>query len=65
MQPGNQKMKPPKKEEKKILGEIMFKYVPYWPVFVVLMAVCIFGAWFYLRITPKTYEASATIMQTS
>lgn len=61
MQPGNQKMKP-KKEEKKLLGEIMFKYVPYWPVFVVLMAVCVFGAWFYLRITPKVYEASASIM---
>ncbi|MEI9809886.1 MAG: polysaccharide biosynthesis tyrosine autokinase [Bacteroidota bacterium] len=61
MQPGNQKMKP-KKEEKKVLSEIFFKYVPYWPVFVVLMAVCMFGAWFYLRITPKVYEASASIM---
>jgi tyrosine-protein kinase Etk/Wzc len=61
MQPGNQKIKP-KKEEKKVLGEIMFKYVPYWPVFVVLMAICIFGAWFYLRITPKVYEAGASIM---
>jgi tyrosine-protein kinase Etk/Wzc len=62
MQPGNQKTKPPKKEQKNVLSDIMFKYLPYWPVFVVLMAACIFAAWFYLRITPKVYEASATIM---
>ncbi|HEY6503116.1 MAG TPA: polysaccharide biosynthesis tyrosine autokinase [Chitinophagaceae bacterium] len=54
----------PKKEEKSALSIIFFKYIPYWPVFVVLMAVTIFCAWFYLRITPKVYEASASIMVT-
>lgn len=60
MQPVNQKKKI--KEQKNILNEVMFKYVPYWPVFVILMAVSMFGAWFYLRITPKMYEATASIM---
>jgi capsular exopolysaccharide synthesis family protein len=62
MQPGNQKPKTIKPQEKKILSEIMFKYLPYWPVFLVLMTICMFGAWFYLRITPKQYEAYASIM---
>ncbi len=61
MQPVNQKRKAPK-AEKNMLNEILFKYVPYWPVFVILIAVSTFGAWFYLRITPPMYEASASIM---
>jgi tyrosine-protein kinase Etk/Wzc len=60
MQPGNQKKK--LKAEKNMLNEVLFKYLPYWPVFVILMAVSMFGAWFYLRITPPMFEASASIM---
>lgn len=45
-----------------MLNEVLFKYVPYWPVFLILMAISGFGAWFYLRITPPMYEASASIM---
>jgi len=45
-----------------MLNEVLFKYLPYWPVFIILMAVSGFGAWFYLRITPPMYEASASIM---
>jgi uncharacterized protein involved in exopolysaccharide biosynthesis len=60
MQPGNQKKKAT--EQKNMLNEVLFKYIPYWPVFVILMAVSMFGAWFYLRITPPMYEASASIM---
>jgi tyrosine-protein kinase Etk/Wzc len=60
MQPGNQKRKV--KEQKNMLSDVLFKYIPYWPVFVILMAISMFGAWFYLRITPKMYEANASIM---
>jgi capsular exopolysaccharide synthesis family protein len=60
MQPGNQKRKV--KEQKNMLTDVLFKYIPYWPVFVILMAVSMFGAWFYLRITPKMFEANASIM---
>lgn len=45
-----------------MLNDMLFKYIPYWPVFVILMAISMFGAWFYLRITPKMYEATASIM---
>ncbi|MDP4263345.1 MAG: polysaccharide biosynthesis tyrosine autokinase [Bacteroidota bacterium] len=61
MQPANQKLRVPK-EQKKSMTDAMFKYIPYWPVFVILMAVSMFGAWFYLRITPPMYEASASIL---
>jgi capsular exopolysaccharide synthesis family protein len=61
MQPGNQKNKIPKKEQKKSMVDSVYKYIPYWPVFVILMAISMFGAWFYLRITPPLYEASASI----
>ena len=40
MQPGNQNRKVIKPQEKKILSEVMFKYLPYWPVFVILIAMC-------------------------
>lgn len=60
MQPVNQRKK--RKDEKKILSELWFRYAPYWPVFAVLIVGCMFCAWFYLRITPKVYEASARIM---
>ena len=60
MQPGIQKKKV--KQEKNILSDVLFKYLPYWPVFVILIAISTFGAWFYLRVTPKMYEASASIM---
>ena len=45
-----------------MLNEVLFKYLPYWPVFVILMAISMFGAWFYLRITPPMYEATASIL---
>lgn len=41
--------------------DAVYKYLPYWPVFVILMALSIFGAWFYLRITPSLYEATASV----
>lgn len=61
MQQNNQRIKP-KKEDKKALSEVFFKYIPYWPVFVVLLALCMFCAWFYLRISPRQYDATASIM---
>jgi capsular exopolysaccharide synthesis family protein len=51
----------PKKEQRKTLMDTVYKYVPYWPVFVILMSISIFGAWFYLRITPPLYEGTASL----
>ncbi len=44
------------------VSDILFKYLPYWPVFILFLIVCIAGAWFYLRITPPQYEITASVM---
>ena len=50
------------KENKSLLSEILFKYMPYWPLFIVVGLASIFGAWFYLKKTAPEYEISASIM---
>ncbi|MGZ8549312.1 MAG: GumC family protein [Chitinophagaceae bacterium] len=44
------------------LSDVMFKYLPYWPIFIAFLLLSIFAAWFYLRITPPKYEITASIM---
>ena len=50
------------KASRSVLGELVFKYLPYWPVFIAVSIVSLMGAWFYLRITPPKYEITAAIM---
>lgn len=40
----------------------MFKYLPYWPIFIAFLLLSIFAAWFYLRVTAPKYEITASIM---
>ncbi len=49
-------------ENKSGFNDILFKYLPYWPIFILVLAACLGGAWFYLKITPKLYETSASVM---
>ena len=46
-----------------ILNLIMFRYLPYWPLFIVLIFACLIMAWVYLRYyaTPM-YRSTATIL---
>ena len=44
------------------LNDILFKYIPYWPIFILFLILCLAGAWLYLRITPPQYEITASIM---
>lgn len=44
------------------VSTIMFRYLPYWPLFIVLIVAGIAGAWFYLRYATPQYEAYATVM---
>src|SRR5688500_12100016 len=44
------------------LSDVMFKYLPYWPIFIAFLLLSIFAAWFYLRITAPKYEITASIM---
>jgi tyrosine-protein kinase Etk/Wzc len=49
-------------ESKSLLSALLFKYMPYWPLFVIFGTVSVFAAWFYLKKTAPQYEISAAIM---
>ncbi|MCC6817457.1 MAG: polysaccharide biosynthesis tyrosine autokinase [Bacteroidia bacterium] len=58
-QPINSK---PKEETINIVGEIVQKYLPYWPIFVITIAIGLTGSFFKLRYATPQYEAGAGIM---
>jgi len=45
-----------------IAGIIRSRYVPYWPLFLVLLTFFLTAAWLYLQYTLPQYRASATIL---
>jgi len=49
-------------KENNMISEMLFKYLPYWPLFLALFVVFGAGAWLYLHYTTPIYEASATIL---
>jgi tyrosine-protein kinase Etk/Wzc len=49
-------------EEENLVNQLLFKFLPYWPLFLVLMLIAAGGAWYYLKNTSPKYEASATII---
>ena len=44
------------------LAKIVFRYLPYWPMFVLLVFLAGAGAWLYLRLQTPLYESSARLM---
>ncbi|MEP7375369.1 MAG: polysaccharide biosynthesis tyrosine autokinase [Chitinophagaceae bacterium] len=42
-------------------GGLLFKYLPYWPIFIAFLLISLCGAWYYLRITPKKFEIEASV----
>lgn len=61
MASANQKPKSAK-NGKSALSDVLFKYMPYWPIFIVFLIVSLLAAWLYLRVTPKQYEITASIL---
>lgn len=51
----------PQKEELN-LYEILFKYLAYWPWFIVSVIICLCGAYMHLRYSTPIYSASARIL---
>src|SRR5438874_13651501 len=49
-------------EDDNILNQIMFRFVPYWPLFVGLVIICGIGSLVYLRYATPVYEISATVL---
>ena len=48
--------------EQNMFAQLMFRYLPYWPLFLVLTIFCLAGAWAYIKTTVPLYEASAAIL---
>jgi tyrosine-protein kinase Etk/Wzc len=50
------------KKENNFFSSVMFRYLPYWPLFLIMTLLSLAVAWVYLRYTTPVYEASATIL---
>jgi tyrosine-protein kinase Etk/Wzc len=49
-------------QEENLFSKLLFRYLPYWPLFLILMVICGAGAWGYLRYAVPVYEVSASIL---
>jgi tyrosine-protein kinase Etk/Wzc len=43
-------------------GNMVFRLLPYWPLFLLLFVISLLGAWVYLQFTSPLYEANARIL---
>ncbi|HMO33808.1 MAG TPA: polysaccharide biosynthesis tyrosine autokinase [Lacibacter sp.] len=50
------------RKEQNLLGQLWFKYFPYWPLFFIFILLFLAGGWVYLRYATPQYEASAAIL---
>src|ERR1043166_337741 len=48
--------------EDNTLRRLLFKYIPYWPMFLIFFSMALVGAWFYLRYQTPVYQSVATIL---
>ena len=49
-------------DERNIISEITFKYLPYWPLFIIMILFCMGAAFLYLRYAVPVYEVTASLM---
>jgi tyrosine-protein kinase Etk/Wzc len=49
-------------DDNNIFKELLFKYLPYWPLFLILLLVCGLSAFLYLQYGTPIYETAATIL---
>jgi len=45
-----------------LFEQIAYKYMPYWPIFLILLSLSGLSAYFFLKVTPKKYESVASIL---
>ncbi len=48
--------------EQNLLAQLRSRYLPYWPLFLALMIICVGAAWVYLKFTVPLYESKASIL---
>jgi len=44
------------------LADLIYKYLAYWPIFLLLLFICMSGAWIYLRYKVPVYKSTATLL---
>lgn len=49
-------------KEDNLLQDILNRYLPWWPLFVILIVLSLSCAWFYLRYATPIYQASASLL---
>src|SRR6266487_5391361 len=49
-------------EEDTLFNQLMFRFFPYWPLFIGLLIICGIGSFVYLRYATPVYEIYATIL---
>ncbi|HEY6899754.1 MAG TPA: hypothetical protein VI233_03890, partial [Puia sp.] len=49
-------------DERESASEFLFRFLPYWPLFLILLVLSIAGGWLYLKYATPIYETSATIL---
>src|SRR5690349_846431 len=49
-------------EDDNILNQIMFRFLPYWPLFTILILFAGIGGFIYLRYATPVYATSATVL---
>lgn len=49
-------------KESNMMGDLLAKYIPYWPLFILIAALGIGAAYAYLRYATPIYEATATMI---
>jgi capsular exopolysaccharide synthesis family protein len=52
-----------KEEDESIVSSLMFRYIPYWPLFIIILFMSLATAWAYLKFfTVPTYKITASIL---
>lgn len=59
---GNNAVENNVEEGENFLGNLLSKYISWWPLFVTLIVLSLAGAWLYLRYTVPIYQSVATLM---
>ncbi|MEY4660185.1 MAG: hypothetical protein RLZZ42_137, partial [Bacteroidota bacterium] len=55
-------MKTDKHQDESLLSELIVKYKPYWPVFVILAFLCLTISFVYLKYAQPKFRASASLI---
>ena len=58
----NQDSKHIEEKEEGLIDIMLHRFVPYWPLFLILLVCFVVGAWVQLHFSTPIYRASATLI---